>query len=295
MDLSYAAPRRDVVVLARAGGAETLAAVALAGWHVVSSAAPAEARAALAQQPPGGLVVLDVAGEPEEMLHATVAGVAAAAHEAGAPLVIVASTAQIDLVVDAAPEGTALLCEPEPADWPVMLALAAQSRGAPGVREDDQERIARLNAEVARIAELVAALTRESGGRAADRTQAFAPAPDGPVPSAAEVRGVIRARRLRERFFAPGLFADPAWDMLLDLFAAELEGARVSVSSLCIAAAVPPTTALRWITTLTGAGLLARAPDPEDRRRAFLSLSAEGSAGMRRYAAAVRDGGLPLV
>jgi hypothetical protein len=40
------------------------------------------------------------------------------------------------------------------------------------------------------------------------------------------------------------LFADPGWDILLDLYAARQEGKQVSVSSLCIAAAVPPTTAL---------------------------------------------------
>ena len=59
--------------------------------------------------------------------------------------------------------------------------------------------------------------------------------------------------------------------MLLDLYAAELEGAQVSVSSLCIAAAVAPTTALRWIGRMTEAGLFVRQPDPFDRRRAFLA------------------------
>ena len=43
--------------------------------------------------------------------------------------------------------------------------------------------------------------------------------------------------------------------VLLDLFAAELEGNRVSVSSLCIAAGVAPTTALRWIARMTDMGL----------------------------------------
>ena len=38
------------------------------------------------------------------------------------------------------------------------------------------------------------------------------------------------------------------------LMAARLEQQRVEVSSLCIAAAVPPTTALRWIKALSDAG-----------------------------------------
>ncbi len=97
---------------------------------------------------------------------------------------------------------------------------------------------------------------------------------------------------MRSAYFAEDLFADPAWDMLLDLFAAHLEGLRVSVSSLCIAAAVPPTTALRWITAMTDAGLLMRREDPSDRRRAFVALTAQAVAGMERYGQAVAKAGL---
>ncbi len=87
------------------------------------------------------------------------------------------------------------------------------------------------------------------------------------------IRNRIKSRRAREDFFESGLFADPAWDILLDLMAARLEGKQVSVSSLCIAAAVPPTTALRWITTMTESGLLERKQDPHDARRVFIELS----------------------
>src|SRR3546814_2543305 len=76
---------------------------------------------------------------------------------------------------------------------------------------------------------------------------------------------MLRQRRMREQYFPADLFADPAWDMLLDLYAARLEHQPVSVSSLCIAAAVPATTALRWIKTMTEAGLFVREADPQDR------------------------------
>jgi DNA-binding MarR family transcriptional regulator len=112
---------------------------------------------------------------------------------------------------------------------------------------------------------------------------------------AKDVRDAIRSRRMRDQFFEPaGLFEDPAWDMLLDLFAAHLEGARVSVSSLCIAAAVAPTTALRWIGRMTGAGLFVRTPDPEDRRRAFIDLSDGAIAAIRDYCTAAKRQGLPI-
>jgi DNA-binding transcriptional ArsR family regulator len=109
---------------------------------------------------------------------------------------------------------------------------------------------------------------------------AMAPSPHkpGPTPPSANlVRAMIRARRLREKFLGSGLFADPAWDMLLDLFAARLERRRVSVSSLCVAAAVPPTTALRWIAVLEEKGLAVKRADPRDRRRVFVEISDESA------------------
>ncbi|WHO39542.1 winged helix DNA-binding protein [Sphingobium sp. AP49] len=105
---------------------------------------------------------------------------------------------------------------------------------------------------------------------------ASAPVGASPV-HASQVRDLLRARRIRADFLPGDLFADPAWDMLLDLLAAQLEQERVSVSSLCIAAAVPPTTALRWIGTLTDKGLVVRQADPQDGRRVFIALAQEAA------------------
>jgi DNA-binding MarR family transcriptional regulator len=88
---------------------------------------------------------------------------------------------------------------------------------------------------------------------------------------------------MRARFFDGDLFADPAWDMLLDLTAAHAEHAKVSVTSLCIASGVPPTTALRWIGQMTEAGLLQRMEDETDRRRAFIALTAKAEEAMCGY------------
>ncbi|WP_375427907.1 winged helix DNA-binding protein [uncultured Sphingomonas sp.] len=112
--------------------------------------------------------------------------------------------------------------------------------------------------------------------------------------NAAAIRRAIRARRMRGGFFAPGLFSDPAWDMLLDLYAAEAEDMPVSVSSLCIASAVAPTTALRWIARLTEDGLLDRRPDATDRRRAFMALTEVARIGMRRYLVSLKRAGLSI-
>jgi DNA-binding MarR family transcriptional regulator len=93
-------------------------------------------------------------------------------------------------------------------------------------------------------------------------------------------RSLIRQRRLRSDFLPATLFAEPAWDMLLDLYAACYEGKPVAVSSLCIAANVPSTTALRNIDAMTRAGCLERRRDPKDARRIFVTLSESARAGL---------------
>jgi hypothetical protein len=86
-------------------------------------------------------------------------------------------------------------------------------------------------------------------------------------------RDWIRKRRHRDHFFPAGIFADPAWDMLLDLYAAHYEGKAVTISSLCIAASVPATTALRWVRVMIEKGWFVRIKDCQDGRRAFVHLS----------------------
>lgn len=97
------------------------------------------------------------------------------------------------------------------------------------------------------------------------------------------VREHIRQRRLRDELFVAEDFADPVWDMMLDLYAAAYEGQPVAVSSLCIAAAVPATTALRWIKTLTARGWFLRDRDTSDGRRVYIHLSDELRAKLDRY------------
>lgn len=107
------------------------------------------------------------------------------------------------------------------------------------------------------------------------------------LPDARLVRQIIQQRSARAKFLDSELFADPAWDMLLDLTAARVEHKRVSVTSLCIASGVPPTTALRWIGQMVEDGLFERVEDDADRRRAFIDLSDKAADAMARYFAEI--------
>ena len=84
-------------------------------------------------------------------------------------------------------------------------------------------------------------------------------------------------RRNREAMFSASghclSFGEPIWDMLLDLYISESIGRKISISSLCLAAHVPQTTALRYLGEMLDARLVLRVDDPRDLRRSFVELS----------------------
>jgi DNA-binding MarR family transcriptional regulator len=206
--------------------------------------------------------------------------------------VVSATSALIDPVV-ARLAGSAVefIIDADDAERAAALAIATSShrsalRVSDVATDRNAERLRQLSDEVSRIA---STLARLSVGPAA----VALPAEPTPVAElqplqADTVRAMIRARRLRSRYFPEDLFADPAWDMLLDLLQAEIAQLRTPVSSLCIAAAVPATTALRWLKTLVQQGVFVRRADPHDGRRVFVELAPEASSALRRYFAQIQ-------
>ncbi|HZF94179.1 MAG TPA: MarR family transcriptional regulator [Allosphingosinicella sp.] len=202
--------------------------------------------------------------------------------------VVIAPEALIDRIAARTPHRDIYhLCRPSEIERVAAVALAS-TRRQPRLhdgKEDVSAVLRQLSDEVARIAGMLSNLAEEDSaeGAAVDAGAAGSAGKDEPAVDAALIRSIIRARRLRDSYFKGGIFADPAWDMLLDLMAARLEKHRVAVSSLCIAAAVPPTTALRWIKTLTDRGILVRCADPADGRRVYIELSDEAARALTAY------------
>lgn len=196
-----------------------------------------------------------------------------------------------------------LLVDPDRAER--VLALGRVLAEFPSARlrelsDDDRLMLLRLTEQVSQIAGSIDRLAPGPGAESrshdsvfpfADASPTKHPAEDRdgqrtarpPLPDARLVRGIIRQRQLRARFFDGELFSDPAWNMLLDLSAARVERKRVSVTSLCIASGAPPTTALRWIGQMVEAGLFVRVCDDSDRRRAFIELTDTAVDAMARY------------
>jgi hypothetical protein len=225
-----------------------------------------------------------------------------AQHEAasGARQVVISAPASlIDLVAARASDARiAHLCEASEAER-IAAIVAASALPAPrlhDVRRDDAPAILQqLTEDVGRIAAILSSLSEEDATAIATAKAPAAPKGEESAIEAPAVRAIIRARRMRERYFRGEIFADPAWDMLLDLMAARLEGKRVAVSSLCIAAAVPATTALRWIKMLTDRGLFVRSADPQDGRRVYIELSEDSTRALAAYLAAVERLGVSVI
>nr|WP_087574533.1 hypothetical protein [Sphingomonas sp. CDS-1] len=111
-------------------------------------------------------------------------------------------------------------------------------------------------------------------------------------PSAADIAlTILKRRRSRDELFGFRLFGEPIWDMLLDLFAHANVRRKVSVSSLCIASAVPPTTALRHLKVMESHGMITRYADPQDSRRVFVEMSPECHARMDQLLGSWNSGG----
>lgn len=100
----------------------------------------------------------------------------------------------------------------------------------------------------------------------------------------ATARALYRIRRTRDRVFGADaeVFRDPAWDIMLDLYASMLSGKATSASSAALAACIPGTTALRCIEHLIDRGLINRFPDPTDGRRTLVELTPAGMDLMTR-------------
>lgn len=254
----------------------------------------------LAHYPAGDTIFVDVAADAGAGLDVFLDRLDALGRVERIPILVNSTIDVLDQVAARlnAPS-VSLMSQASASDWIAALALFGAVR-KPVLHDaavDDSMRLQRLADDVQRIAQTLADLVGNEqsaplrGGR--DVLIGFRADPGGygapkSAVTVADVRAIIRLRRLRDRFFRSDLFADPAWDMLLDLMAARLERVRVAVSSLCIAAAVPPTTALRWIKTMSDNGMFIRVADPEDGRRVFIELSDGAASAMAAYLSAAK-------
>jgi len=102
--------------------------------------------------------------------------------------------------------------------------------------------------------------------------------------TAADVQAILAARRLRDLCLGPEV-GDVAWALLLEAFAARLEGRLVPLTSLGAAEGIPRSTAHRWTRALIDRGLLTGHADPADDRITLVGMTDEAAGKLRTYLA----------
>ena len=266
--------------------------VEASGSRIADRVTVDEARGRIARQVSASAVWVELDRDCGAAMDRLLAEVSVGAAEGRYAAVVSSTAALIDPVAAGLQDGAVeLIVEADDSERAAALAIAEARTMRDGGRLSDiasdqnAARLRQLSDEVSRIAATLARLS--SAPPVSGSPAQFPRSKEPPQISAETVRAVIRARRLRTRYFADDLFADPAWDMLLDLLQAEIAQLRVPVSSLCIAAAVPATTALRWLKTLVQQGLFVRRADPHDGRRVFVELAPDTSRALRSYFAEV--------
>lgn len=178
--------------------------------------------------------------------------------------------------------------------------LVERAKGNRVEREEEALRLRSIAEELANIASSLLNVNQRPESElptqdsAPDQLDGYTQMSQQDVVLAVELaRSLYRSRRTRPRVFDDdALFGEPAWDILLDLFIADSEKKPLSVTSACIGASVPTSTALRWLAILEERGLLWRENDKADARRVFLHLTGEGYAKMVAYFIHLRNDGL---
>ena len=136
--------------------------------------------------------------------------------------------------------------------------------------------------EISRVLEETARIVRR---HAEAQVEPLLPERDSGEPlqiTAPLIRAILRIRRLRADYL-PAAGGDPAWTMVLELLAAELEDRRMNQSRLTTASEVPHTTGLRIVHGLIEQGVFVTRSDPADGRQLILGLSPEAAGKVRAY------------
>jgi DNA-binding MarR family transcriptional regulator len=93
---------------------------------------------------------------------------------------------------------------------------------------------------------------------------------------------ILRVRRSRERLFSRAMIGEPAFDLLLHLYVRTQQG-ETSLNSLAKTAAIPYSSATRWITYLADKGLVERRRSESDRRVISVDLTPAGRAVLDEF------------
>lgn len=91
------------------------------------------------------------------------------------------------------------------------------------------------------------------------------------------IRSVLLVRRARADVLGEQLFSDPAWDILLELYAAKLGDRKMSLADVARAIDTPQSTTQRWVKALEEHGLVQSRIDSTKADLFWIALTDQGA------------------
>lgn len=149
-------------------------------------------------------------------------------------------------------------------------------KGRPNLVQDEDQLVSLDPRDLEDLRRLVAKLDPAARQGFAGSSSDLAVRADNESDSLLERARVILAnRRRRSAIFGTQMFSEPAWEILLTLYA-DQQAQRYTQSGVIDASGTSKTTALRWIDYLLERDFIRREDHPTDKRLKFLTLSENG-------------------
>jgi DNA-binding MarR family transcriptional regulator len=90
-----------------------------------------------------------------------------------------------------------------------------------------------------------------------------------------QAESIRRSIIIRNNLFPRRMLSDPVWEIMLFLYASSRNGDRVSITQICEATDIPPTTVLRTVGNMKRRGLLVINRDNLDNRKKSVQLTTQ--------------------
>ncbi|MBO9498441.1 MAG: hypothetical protein J7496_10450 [Novosphingobium sp.] len=150
-----------------------------------------------------------------------------------------------------------------------------------GDQQDEQAiSLWNLHKSLTRLADELAQAARETDVRAGNDNRSGNEAPAPAVSPRDYFEALLRQRRARDRYFGSTLFGEPAWDIMLELMIARIDGREMRVSELALASYAPDMATRQYIDALAEAKLIDLYEDTVAQDDCFLTLSSEAARRM---------------
>lgn len=95
-------------------------------------------------------------------------------------------------------------------------------------------------------------------------------------------RYVLRLRKAAKSYFGPPVLSEPAWNLMLALYSADLAHDEFRIGSIAELAGIPRSTTLRWLIKLQDGGFVALESDPRDKRAVGVRMTETGRQAMAK-------------